>query len=320
MTSGSDEATTCWQNEWLSGVRRSLWYGSGSPAAPGKTCSSALTSVTSATGTDSWWRTSRTNRSKASSDAAGSSVPAGSGDDSSGDDAARERDDERATVPPACACARPRSVGRDSVAQLHRSRDGPSRAVTHTLLSSGNARSTGSAEWDVVPRAPFVVGARAVPAAVALGDGDVVDAGLTTAHEAALVELPQLVAVAAEPLAGGVVPLVLEADGDAVVGGAPQALAQHVVELALPLAGQEVDDLRPAGEELVAVPPDRVLGVGQAHPVGIAGVPGVLGGLHLGQRGVAVERRERRGGGGYGGGLPPSGGGAPGPRPPRGGP
>jgi hypothetical protein len=37
MTRGSAEATTCWQNEWLSGVRRSLCYGSSRPAAPGNT-------------------------------------------------------------------------------------------------------------------------------------------------------------------------------------------------------------------------------------------------------------------------------------------
>ena len=38
-------------------------------------------------------------------------------------------------------------------------------------------------------------------------------------------------------------PLVLEAHGDAVVAEGPQVLAQHVVELALPLARQERDDL-----------------------------------------------------------------------------
>ena len=61
------------------------------------------------------------------------------------------------------------------------------------------------------------------------------------------VELPVLVAVGAEPLAGVVVPLVGEAHGDAVVGEGPELLDQPVVELALPLAGQEGDDRsRPA--------------------------------------------------------------------------
>lgn len=60
------------------------------------------------------------------------------------------------------------------------------------------------------------------PAAVGVVDGGVVDAGFAAAHQSVLVELPQLVAVAAEPLSGVVVPFVLEADGDAVVRGIPR--------------------------------------------------------------------------------------------------
>src|SRR5438270_4722438 len=74
MTSGRAEATTCRQNEWLSGVRRVLCHGSGRPAAPGKTCSSGPTSETSAVGTPSWRRTRRTKRSNASSDSVGRSA------------------------------------------------------------------------------------------------------------------------------------------------------------------------------------------------------------------------------------------------------
>jgi pimeloyl-ACP methyl ester carboxylesterase len=62
-----------------------------------------------------------------------------------------------------------------------------------------------------------------VEAALRFVDLDVVDAGLAPAHEPALVELPQLVAVAAEPPSVGVVPLVLEADGDAVLPAADAA-------------------------------------------------------------------------------------------------
>jgi hypothetical protein len=70
-----------------------------------------------------------------------------------------------------------------------------------------------------------------------------------------LVELPVLVAVAAPPLSVGVARLVLEADGDAVVGEGPQLLAQAVVEFALPLALEERADGVAALEELVAVSP-----------------------------------------------------------------
>src|SRR5690242_6857977 len=41
-----------------------------------------------------------------------------------------------------------------------------------------------------------------------------------------------------------------------------------------------------AGDEGVAVAPDRVLGVGEGDLVGITGVPGVLGGLDLLGRGL----------------------------------
>jgi hypothetical protein len=108
-------------------------------------------------------------------------------------------------------------------------------------------------------------------------DGEVVDAGFAAAHEALVVELPELVAEAAPPLAGGVVRLVDEADGHAVFSKAPEFLAQAVFVLASPLGGEELDDGVAAGDELVAVAPAAAGGVGEGDRVGVAGVPGVLG-------------------------------------------
>src|SRR2546422_441293 len=82
-------------------------------------------------------------------------------------------------------------------------------------------------------------GAGAEDAALGLLDRDVVDAGLAAAHQAVLVELPQLVAVAAPPAARGVVAFVLEPDRDPVPVEGPQVLAQRVVELAVPLGREE---------------------------------------------------------------------------------
>src|SRR5581483_8916795 len=65
-------------------------------------------------------------------------------------------------------------------------------------------------------------------ASVGLLDGQVVDARLAPSHEPVLVELPQLVAVAAPPLAVAVMALVLEAHRDPVVVKGPQALAQRI--------------------------------------------------------------------------------------------
>src|SRR5690606_1100525 len=96
------------------------------------------------------------------------------------------------------------------------------------------------------------------------------------------------------PLPVGVVALVLEPDRDPVVGEGPEVLAERVVELPLPLAGQEGDDLVATGDELVAIAPDRVGRVGESDPLRVAGVPGVLGGLHLDAGGFSGERRDGR--------------------------
>src|SRR5690606_10652680 len=76
---------------------------------------------------------------------------------------------------------------------------------------------------------PGAGGGPAEPALVLL-DGHVVDARLAATHQARLVELPQLVPVGPEPAALGVVVLVLEPDGDAVVGEGPERLDQPIVE------------------------------------------------------------------------------------------
>src|SRR3546814_5231450 len=86
------------------------------------------------------------------------------------------------------------------------------------------------------------------------------------------VQLPQPVAIAAPPLAGRVVPLVLEPDGDPVLAESPEVLAQCVVQLALPLAGQELDDLLAAADEHVAVAPYGVARVGPGDTHGVTAV------------------------------------------------
>src|SRR5215212_2107701 len=121
----------------------------------------------------------------------------------------------------------------------------------------------------------------------------VVDGGIAAAHQTVFVELPQLVAVAAPPLSMNVPALVLEPDRDAVLRKTPEVLLQPIVPLPGPLASQKVPDGLPALEELVAVAPLGVLGVGEGDLVGIAGVPGVLGRLHLLPRGLLVERGNR---------------------------
>src|SRR4029077_12775912 len=98
--------------------------------------------------------------------------------------------------------------------------------------------------------------------ALAFGNGNVVDSGFPPSHQAVVVEFPELVAVAAEPLARVVVPFVLEAHRDAALAEGPKFLHQPIVKFPSPFPGQELLDLAAAAQELMAVAPDRVGGVG----------------------------------------------------------
>src|SRR5512138_2893165 len=113
-------------------------------------------------------------------------------------------------------------------------------------------------------------------AAVLLRYLGVVDAGLAAAHQAVPVEFPLLVAVGAVPLAGCIMPLILETHRDAVVVERPEILDQAVVELPRPFAGEEGDDGGASGKEFRAVAPAAVLGIGERDALGIARIPGVF--------------------------------------------
>src|ERR1700730_12269906 len=84
-----------------------------------------------------------------------------------------------------------------------------------------------------------IVGAaaeRPVVFALALFDRQIVDAGDAQTHQAMFVEFPVLDAIAAEPVAAVVVPLIGKAYGDAVLSIGPDLLDQAVIEFALPFA------------------------------------------------------------------------------------
>src|SRR6187397_261160 len=142
-----------------------------------------------------------------------------------------------------------------------------------------------------------VVGApaeRPVILALALLDGEVVDAGDAPPHQAVLVELPVLVTVAAKPVAAVVVPFVGEAHRDAVVAERPDLLDQAVVELAVPLARQERFDGGAALQKLRAIAPAAVGRIRERDARGIARVPRVLGHARLLRGGLGGEGRKRR--------------------------
>lgn len=122
-------------------------------------------------------------------------------------------------------------------------------------------------------------------------DGDIIGAHVPASHEAFVVVLPVLVAVRAVPLARRVVPLVLEPHGDTVARVAPQLLHQAVVQLLLPLPGEELDYGLPPFEELRPIPPLAVHSVRGRTSHGVARVPSVLCCLHFRKRRFQRERR-----------------------------
>ena len=134
----------------------------------------------------------------------------------------------------------------------------------------------------------MVLGARAggVPkeAPIAFGNGAIVDAGFAAAHQAAVVKLPVFVAVGAIPLPSIVVPLVLEADGDAVVAKGPHFFDQAIVQLFGPLALQKGANGLATLENFGPIAPKTVCGVGQGDAIGVAAIPSVFGHADFGDR------------------------------------
>ena len=192
-------------------------------------------------------------------------------------DIGKGRDESLRTGRPAADPDAPR-------AQVHRAPGGP-------IMRRGKSVQAETAQPWVICRPGAL---RPTEQPVGRADRHIVDAGLAPAHQTLGVEFPLLVAVRAVPVAGVVAPFVLEAHRDAVAVERPELLDQAVLQLARPLPPQERDDGRRALEELRAVAPAAVLGIGRGDPFRIAGVPGVLGHSHLLRRALQREWRQRR--------------------------
>src|SRR5580704_18779414 len=130
--------------------------------------------------------------------------------------------------------------------------------------------------------------------ALAIFDRQVVDAGDPPAHQALFVELPILVAIAAKPVAGIVVPFIGKAHGYTVVAKCPDLLDQPVLQLANPLACEECLDGRAAANELGAVAPDAIHRIGKRYFGRIARVPGIFGEARLFRSSFCREGRKWR--------------------------
>src|SRR6516165_3372961 len=128
---------------------------------------------------------------------------------------------------------------------------------------------------------------------LAILDRQVVDAGDAPPHEAVRVELPVLVAIAAKPVAGIVVPFICKAHSDPVVAECPHLLNQPIVQLAIPFAREKRLNLLATMNEFRTVAPDAVEGIGERDAGGIASVPGVFGEARLLRGGLGCERGQR---------------------------
>ena len=90
---------------------------------------------------------------------------------------------------------------------------------------------------------------RPVKATVFHADRQVVNAGVSLAHQATIIELPVLVAERSEPTTAVVMPLIGKPDGNPVAVERPQLLDQTVVELPPPLSCKKSDNSLPAIDE-----------------------------------------------------------------------
>src|ERR1700761_8939388 len=120
--------------------------------------------------------------------------------------------------------------------------------------------------------------------AFGFGDGEVIDARVSNAHEPVFVEFPVLVSVRTMPLASLVMRLIGETDSNASFTVGPKLFDEPIVQLFRPLAPQECHDGIPADKELRAIAPTRIGRVGKRDCLWISRVPRILCFAHLDER------------------------------------
>src|SRR4029077_8011898 len=102
-----------------------------------------------------------------------------------------------------------------------------------------------------------------VKAAVRFADWGIIDGCEAATHQAVVVKLPILVAVGAKPVAAVVMPFIGKTHRDLVLSEDPKLLDEPIVQLALPLAGEEGNDRLAALQEFGAIAPVAIDGVGK---------------------------------------------------------
>src|SRR5215475_1491091 len=91
--------------------------------------------------------------------------------------------------------------------------------------------------------------------AIVFTNGQIVDAGDSTAHVTFLAEFPVLISVGAEPVSGIVMPFVSKSNGDAILLKSPKFFDEAIVELLVPFTGKELNDGVASGEDFGTITP-----------------------------------------------------------------
>jgi hypothetical protein len=86
-------------------------------------------------------------------------------------------------------------------------------------------------------------------------DSLVIDRCVAKDHDALGIEVPVLISVGSVPLIGVIAVFIGETTCDVVVCKCPEFFDEPVVELPIPLPGEEVDDLFASNRKLSAVAP-----------------------------------------------------------------
>src|ERR1700694_3107459 len=109
-----------------------------------------------------------------------------------------------------------------------------------------------------------------------------------------LVEVPVLVAIAAEPVCAIIVPLIGKADSDTVRMEGPHFFNQPVVQFAVPFSRQKCFNRLASLQEFGTVSPPAIGGICERDAGRIAGIPGIFGQPRLFGSGFVGERWQRR--------------------------
>jgi len=141
----------------------------------------------------------------------------------------------------------------------------------------------GSCSKPEIAQRRMIVGARQAASGTCARflDWQIVDAGDAQTHQPVLVEFPVLIAVAAEPGAAVVMPLIGEAHAMRLSAKSPEFLDQAVVKLTMPLACLGTPRWPRGPGKTRAIAPAAVFRIGKRDARGIARVPGVFGQTRL---------------------------------------